>query len=167
MTTQSARKRVPNDAQSLTNRQARIWIRFGVRVVVVAILSALLVQRVPFLAANRAIVDALSGIVVLWPLWTQLGRVYAERIVRGRERCEAKQWDAAQKLLAPFAAPPVSRLFDTSGEGTYLLACALNAQGDWKKAAALHAQNVRLTPWGKKSQEWLHENPMESKPAVL
>lgn len=146
-------------AQTLTNQQVRVWVRFGVRVVVVAILSALLVQRVPFFAANQAILDSLSGILVLWPLWTQLGRLYHSRVQRGKQFQEAEQWGDAQKILAPFAAPPVSRLFDTTGEGTYRLACVLAKMGEEKEARALHTQNVRPTEWGQKSAALLKEQP--------
>ena len=137
--------------KALANRQARIWIRFGVRVVIVAMVSAFVTQRVAFLAANRSVIDAISGVVVLWPLWTQLGQLYMARIDEGRRQSEQNQWAAAQRILAPFAAPPVSRLFDTSGEGTYFLACALEQLGETEKARALHAQNARPTDWGKKS----------------
>ncbi len=141
--------------KALANRQARIWIRFGVRVVIVAIVSAFVTQRVAFLAANRSVIDAISGVVVLWPLWTQLGQLYMARIDEGKHQSEQKQWAAARRILAPFAAPPVSRLFDATGEGTYFLARALEQLGETDKARALHAQNARPTEWGEKSAEAL------------
>ena len=153
-----------SDAQVLANQQARIWVRFGVRVVVIAIASALLMQRVSLIAANRSVLDALGGVIALWPLWTQLGQNYAARIDRGRLNADGGNNEAAQALLAPFASPLVSRLFDVSGEGTYFLAHVLFERGETEKSVALHQQNQRPTLWGKKSADFL--SPLESTPPL-
>ena len=144
-----------SDAQILANQNARIWIRFFVRVTVIAIASALLVQNVPIVAANRSVLDALGGVIALWPLWTQLGQNYAERTRRGRLCFDQNNAPDAQILLAPFASPRVSRLFDVTGEGTYFLASALHATGDITRAEGLHRQNSRPSVWGEKSQAFL------------
>src|SRR5690349_20518077 len=105
----------------LSRRYVRQWVFLLMRIVTLGILTAIMVRQPPWLEQNRALLDALSGVLALWPLFTDMGKLYAWRIALGRRYAEAKRWADAARTLAPVGGIQ-GRLFDVTGEGRYWLA---------------------------------------------
>jgi hypothetical protein len=120
----------------LSSRHLRALASLGVRLIAVGFLAALLCAQSPWLAQHRSLVDGLSGVLVLWPFFTALGRLYAWRIALGRTYAKAERWADVERTLRPLTGLR-ARLFDATGEGTYWLALARRAQGRNEEAARL------------------------------
>jgi hypothetical protein len=142
----------------LSRRHLRVLAALGVRVVAVGFFAALLCVQAPWFGRHRGALDALSGVLVLWPLFTDLGRLYAWRIALGRTYAKAGQWAEAERMLAPLTGLR-ARLFDATGEGTYYLAVARRALGRDGDADALFQQLAGSTggAWGERARAALAE----------
>jgi len=142
----------------LSRRHLRILAALGVRVVAVGFLVALLCVQVPWLGRHRGLLDALSGVLVLWPLFTDLGRLYAWRIALGRTYANAGRWAEVERALAPLLGLR-ARLFDATGEGTYYLAVARRALGRDHDADTLFRQLAGSISgaWGERARAALAE----------
>jgi hypothetical protein len=114
---------------ALRQRTARAVASMLVRLVAVAVLDTILNRSAPGLRPAPGVLDAVGALLVLWPFFTALGRIYAWRIALGRAYVREMRWSDAQQALAPFVHPRVRLLFDATGEGTYLLATARRADG--------------------------------------
>jgi hypothetical protein len=155
---------VPDAALAeLSRRHLRALAALGVRVVAVGFLAALLCVQVSWLGRHRGVLDALSGVLVLWPFFTDLGRLYAWRIALGRTYANAGRWAEAERALAPLTGLR-GRLFDATGEGTYFLAVARRALGQDGAADALFQQLAGSVggPWGERARAALTEKKERS-----
>jgi hypothetical protein len=127
----------------LTRRQIRIGVSLVVRIIAVAVLTAILSREIPAIAENKGIVDALSGVLVLWPFFTAFGKLQAWRIALGRSYARAERWTDAARTLASLHGLRVS-LYDATGEGRYWLAVAWRGQGRGEDACRLFAALAAL-----------------------
>ncbi|GAB4454603.1 MAG: hypothetical protein OHK0029_09390 [Armatimonadaceae bacterium] len=136
-----------------TRRHIRLWIALLLRVVGLGILTAILTAQVPFLAQNRPLLDAISGVLALAPLFTGLGRLHGWRIALGRRYAEAQRWHDALTILEPLRGI-TGRLFDANGEGRYWLAEAYHATGRASDAEALRTTvaNLGSGEWAEKAK---------------
>jgi hypothetical protein len=95
------------------------------RLICAAILSALLAPR---LSSLRGLLDVFLIVLIVWPLYTGLGRLYSWRIALGRAYLGQDLVGDAARILAPLAAHPRrALLFDASGEGGKLYLSAIEA----------------------------------------
>jgi hypothetical protein len=108
-----------------------------VRIVAVAALNTILAHQIPWLRQNRALLDALGGVLVLWPFFTALGRCYAWRIALGRTYAKEQRWEDADWTLTPFLHPRTRLFFDATGEGIYWLALSRSELGNKEDARRL------------------------------
>jgi hypothetical protein len=115
--------------QGLSRRTGWAIGSLVVRIVAVAALNTILSHQIPWLGRNRALLDALGGVLVLWPFFTSLGRGYAWRIALGRTYAKEHRWEDANKTLSPFLHPRTRLFFDATGEGIYWLAMSRFALG--------------------------------------
>lgn len=113
---------------ALTRRTLRAWVALFLRLLGVALLTTVLAFQIPWVAANKGLIDALSGVLVLWPFFTAIGRNLAWRIALGRAYAREARWAEAEQALALFARPH-NQVFDATGEAAYWLALALREQG--------------------------------------
>jgi hypothetical protein len=120
----------------LSRRHLRAVASLAVRLIAVGFLAAILCAQIPWLARHRSVVDALSGVLVLWPFFTALGRLYSWRIALGRTYAKVGHWADAERTLTPVRGVR-ARLFDATGEGTYWLALACRARGQGGEATRL------------------------------
>jgi hypothetical protein len=100
-------------------REVRLWIALLLRVVGLGILTARLTTQVPFFTQNRPVLDALSGILALFPFITGWGKLHSWRIALGKRYVEAKRWTEAVTVLSPLQGVQ-GRFFDAVGEGRAL-----------------------------------------------
>ncbi|MBC8102941.1 MAG: hypothetical protein H7Z41_10180 [Cytophagales bacterium] len=130
-----------------------------VRIVTVAVLNTILAHQIPWLGKNRAFLDALGGILVLWPFFTSWGRVYAWRIALGRTYVREQRWADADQTLSPFLHPRTRLFFDATGEGIYWLATARQALGKDEEARRLLTRLLRERrgTWSERAQKALEE----------
>ena len=128
-----------------------------VRIVAVATLNTILAHQLPWLAQNRAVLDALGGVLVLWPFFTALGRGYAWRIALGRTYAKEQRWSDAEQTLSPFLHPRTRLFFDAKGEGIYWLAMARQALGAGDDARRLlqRLADERRGDWSDRAREQL------------
>ena len=146
----------------LARRYLRAVVWLFIRVVALGLLSALLAAQIPFLAAQRYLLDMGSGILVLWPFFTGVGRIYAYRITLGQRYIESGQFAEAETILAPVNGWR-ARYFDITGEGLFLRATAARALHHADEAITLLAQVERRGGvWGEKAQAE-RTNVMEAK----
>jgi hypothetical protein len=142
----------------LTRRQIRVVVALVVRVIAVALLTAILARQIPALRQVKPLVDALSGVLVLWPFFTAYGRLQAWRIALGRSYAKAQRWADAERTLTPLAGLRGS-LYDATGEGRYWLAVARRGLGRTEEARRLFAFLATL-PGG----EWAERARRETAP---
>jgi hypothetical protein len=112
--------------RELLRRQVRAVVWLVVRIIALSALSASLVISVPWLRTNRWLLDALSGVLVLWPLWGAVGRNWAWRIALGRAYQNAGRLADAEAVLKPLDGLQ-GALFDATGEGRKALAAVREA----------------------------------------
>lgn len=117
---------LPDALRELWRRQIRAIVWLVVRIVAVAAISASLVISTPWLRTNRWILDAISGVLVLWPLWGTVGRNWAWRIALGRAYYNAGRHADAEAVLKPLSGLQ-GALFDATGEGQKTLDAAREA----------------------------------------
>jgi hypothetical protein len=127
---------------ALLRRSVRAWVWLAVRVVALALLTSVLAMQLPWVRQNKGLVDALSGVLVLWPFFTATGRNWAWRIALGRAYAREGRWAEAERALSPLALPS-RQIFDATGEGAYWLAVALREQGQGDPARRLFEQTAR------------------------
>lgn len=89
--------------------------------------------------------DLLSILVVLIPFFVGINRVFAARLVLGREFVAARRWREAVAALDPFAGRG-QRFLDTSGEAHALLAQAYAGLGESAKAEMMRAFVLKHRP---------------------
>ena len=116
----------------LARRQARAAVSLILRLVGVGILIAVLVTQIPALARNRWLLDATGFGLILWPFFTEQGKLFAWRIALGRGYVRAKRWQDAERTLAPLAHR-YGQFFDAGGAGRQALAEAQTAQQEVEK----------------------------------
>lgn len=149
---------------ALLRRTVRAWAWLLVRVVTLALLLAILSVQSPWVRQNRALMDALSGILALWPFFTAMGRIYSWRIALGRSYVREERWADAERTLSPLPGYR-ARLFDATGEGTYWLAVAHREQGKTEEARRLFRMVTERQPggeWSQKAQEALAPQPVST-----
>lgn len=149
---------IASDAQAELARQyLRTVVSLLIRTVAVALLAALLVAQIPVFRQVRWLIDMISGVLVLWPFFTRIGRIYARRIHLGKQYVEREQWDSAVQILAPVEGWR-SRFFDVTGEGTYWRATALYSLKQYEDARLLFTSLAMVSSiWGQKAQKRLEE----------
>lgn len=112
--------------RELMIREARAFAWMLLRLVCVAFLTTVLMRSAPFLRPFRPIFDLLGGILILVPLITGLGRVFAWRIALGKAYVENRRFADADAVLAVLSGLR-AMLFDAGGEGRFHRATALRA----------------------------------------
>jgi hypothetical protein len=113
-----------------------------VRLVAVAILTSLLEARIPALQGRALLLDAVGAVLVLWPFYTALGRIFAWRIALGRAYARERRWAEAERTLRPLARVRY-QVFDATGEGAYWLGVALRGLGRNQEAGHLFRSVAR------------------------
>ena len=111
-------------ARELARREARAFAWMLVRLVCTAVLIALFLRAAPALSPFRPLFDAGAGVLVLAPLFTSLGRVFAWRIALAQSYLSATRFADADTALRPLSGIRAT-LFDARGEGRYCRAHAL------------------------------------------
>lgn len=109
--------------RTLFQRQIRATVMLGVRVVGLAVLTTILKIQMPWLRPYSAVLDALSGILALWPFWTSVGRNWQWRIELGKAYADAGQFVDAIAVLEALDGIQ-GKLFDAQGVGAAALAKA-------------------------------------------
>lgn len=127
---------------ALFRRSVRAVVALLVRLVAVGLLTALLDTQLPALRRNRPLVDAVAGMLVLYPFFTALGRNAAWRIALGRAYVREERWAEAERTLHPFRLR-THQVFDAAGEGLYWLARAQSGLGRADEAARLYGLVAR------------------------
>lgn len=107
--------------RALLRRQVRAVVWLLVRMLLLAMLTAWLVLLSPWLRQNRWLLDTPSGLLVLWPFVTAVGRNWLWRIALGRAYCQAGRFADAERTLRPLDGLQ-GRLFDAQGDGARALA---------------------------------------------
>ncbi|HVK06532.1 MAG TPA: hypothetical protein VM490_23885 [Armatimonadaceae bacterium] len=140
----------------LGRRHARALAWLGVRVVALGFLLAVLSLQWAALGRYRFALDALSGVLVLAPYFTAVGRLFAWRIALGRAYLREERGEDAVRTLAVFEGLR-ARVFDATGEGRFLLGTALRKRGKYDEARRVFA-DVRRFGGG----EWQERAAAES-----
>lgn len=122
--------------KELFRRHLRAVVWLGVRIVGVGIFTAIMVAQIPSLAKHRLWLDMASGILVLAPFFTALGKNYAYRIALGRSYVKESQFADAERTLSVFENFRAA-IFDAAGEGRYHLAEARHGLGKTEAARPL------------------------------
>jgi len=102
----------------------RQWGAIGMlflRVVLLSVLSTALRIQIPALRSVQPLVDAVSGMLALWPFWTAVGRNWQWRIALGRAYADAGRPADAVRVLAALDGVQ-GKLFDAQGTGAAVLA---------------------------------------------
>jgi hypothetical protein len=141
----------------LGRRYLRAVVSLMIRTVAVALLKAIFLDQIPGLRPFRNVLDMVAGVVVLWPFFVAVERVYSQRIVLGRRYLEAKQFESAATILAPVEGWR-ARFFNRNGEGSYWRAHSLIALNQTPAAerllnVAVHAGGE----WGQKAEATLSD----------
>jgi hypothetical protein len=127
---------VDSALMELTRRQIRVGVALVVRIVAVALVTTVLAHQIPAMARMKPLVDALSGVLVLWPFFTAYGKLQAWRIALGRSYAKAERWADAERTLLPLDGLRGS-VYDATGEGRYWLAVARRGLGRKEEARRL------------------------------
>ena len=88
-----------------------------------AVLTTILKFQMPWLRPYSSVLDALSGILALWPFWTSVGRNWQWRIELGNAYALAGQNADAIAVLEALDGIQ-GKLFDAQGVGAAALAQA-------------------------------------------
>lgn len=138
----------------LTRRQIRVGVALVVRIIAVALLTTILAHQVPAMARMKPLVDALSGVLVLWPFFTAYGRLQAWRIALGRSYAKAERWADTERTLLPLDGLRGS-LYDATGEGRYWLATARRGLGRTEEAQRLFTCLAALSggEWAERARQ--------------
>lgn len=149
--------RIDEALAGLSRRTGWVIGSLVVRIVAVAALNTILAHQIPWLGRNRALLDALGGVLVLWPFFTALGRVYSWRIALGRTYAGEQRWEDADRTLSPFLHPRTRLFFDAAGEGIYWLAISRSALGRAEESRRLlqSLAGERRGVWSERARESL------------
>lgn len=112
--------------RTLFQRQVRATVMLFVRVVGLSIVTTILKIQMPWLRPYSALLDALSGVLALWPFWTAVGRNWQWRMELGKAYCDAGRFTDAVAVLEALDGVQ-GRLFDAQGSGAAILAKAREA----------------------------------------
>ena len=113
-------------SRELLAREVRAFAWMLVRLVCVAFLITMLTRSAPGLRAFRVLFDAVGGVLILAPLFTGLGRIFAWRIALGGAYVDARRFADADAVLAVMSGLR-AKLFDANGEGRFYRAVALRS----------------------------------------
>ncbi len=133
---------------SLARRTGAVYMSLLIRAVAVGVLWAILAARLPFLARNQAVLDAIGAVLVVAPFFTAMGKLYAWRIALGRAYLRENRASDAASALAPFDTLR-ARLFDATGEGAFHLVLARRGVSSDDNATHLltRVASRGQTPW--------------------
>jgi tetratricopeptide (TPR) repeat protein len=141
--------------QALRLREIRAWVDLFVRLLILAFLRTILVTQYPSLRAIALfslLFDTVGLVVLLWPFFIRLAKNMRWRIALGQSYSNARRWEEASRTLAPLALER-SALLDASGEGRYLLALALEKQGNLEEARKIYQRVQHLSSqWGEQAR---------------
>ncbi len=107
----------------LAKRQRAAVAMLLFRVVLLSVLTTSLRMRIPESKSIQPMMDAVAGVLALWPFWTAVGRNWAWRIALGRSYVEAGRNADAVRVLSALDGVQ-GRLFDVQGEGGAVLRAA-------------------------------------------
>lgn len=111
----------------LFRRQVRALVLLLLRIVLLAMLFTFLKIQMPWLRPAQPLLDAVMGVLALWPFWTAVGRNWQWRIKLGRAYLDAGRADDAVAVLSALDGVQ-GRLFDAEKEGAAVLARAREAR---------------------------------------
>jgi hypothetical protein len=138
--------------QALRLRDVRAWIDLVVRVLILAFVRTILITQYPATRAFSFLFDALGFVLLLWPFYIHLAKNMRWRIALGKSYSNNRRWEEASRTLAPLISER-SSLLDATGEGTYLLAVALEKQGKTDDAMRLYKRLQHLSStWGEQAR---------------
>lgn len=138
-------------------RLGRIILRFGIPVVILALLMpfgmSFFNMNIPqnhFYKYHKSL-DLLSLLIILIPFFIGINRLFAARLQMGRDFVAERRWREAIATLDPFAGIG-QRFLDSTGEAHYLLAQAYAGVGQSAKAGTIRAFVLRHRrgPWAEK-----------------
>lgn len=102
--------------KQLFRRQVQALMALLIRILLLAMLSAFLLQQWPLLRQYRWFLDTLTGILCIGPLLKSVTRNWGWRIALGKAYLAADRFGDAEALLRPLEGIQ-GQLFDLSGEG--------------------------------------------------
>jgi hypothetical protein len=114
--------------RELLKREARTFMWMLVRLVCIGMLSAIIRVSAPAVRPFLVVFDAVGILLILAPLFTGLGRIFAWRIALGKSYVDVRRFADAEAVLAVLSGVR-GNLFDAQGQGRYFRAvalCALN-----------------------------------------
>lgn len=114
-------------AMSILARRQRNAIGLLIfRVLLLSILSGILRVQMPWLRSVEVGMDAVAGVLALWPFWTASGRNWQWRIALGTAYVNAGRFRDAVLVLQALDGIQ-GKLFDARGDGAKALATARQA----------------------------------------
>lgn len=118
----------------------RIIIRAGLATLVLLVIMTLVMTFVNVFVPGplHRFLDTVGLLVVMLPFFAGMNKLFAARLVMGREFVAQKRWQEAVAALDPFAGA-TQRFLDKSGEAHYLLSLAYQGQGDSGRAESARA----------------------------
>jgi len=116
-----------SEAMAILARRQRQAIGFLVfRVLLLSLLSGILRVQMPWLRSVEGGMDAVAGVLALWPFWTAVGRNWQWRIALGTAYVNAGRFPDAVLVLQALDGIQ-GKLFDARGDGAQALATARQA----------------------------------------
>ncbi len=117
----------PSAAMETLARRQRMAVGMLVfRILLLSLLSGILRVQMPWLRSVEAGMDAMAGVLALWPFWTAVGRNWQWRIALGSAYVNAGRFPEAVAVLGALDGIQ-GKLFDARGDGAKALSTARKA----------------------------------------